>query len=154
MATKTATKTTTPQADTAAVGAQNADGSAVAAVSAPAGFVPKVKSVLTLPLLKMKEGQPCYIRFTAPIFLGKAIAEELAKPEAERKPPPYMANVVDMTTGELVQIMLGKVLKGIIEENCENQTYVGRGFAIVQMETKRGRGGNNYHTYRVEEIEV
>jgi len=168
------------------VGAQNADGSATEAspgtVAAnplqsealaaaavphkPAAFVPKLAKILTLPLLKMKEGEPIYVKFTGPIFTGKMIKDDLAQIEKNKalvaagkspeavKAPPEMANVINLPTGELVQIMLGSVLKGIMTDEYPNDSYVGKGFVIELTEKKRGRSGGNYNTYKVAELDL
>lgn len=139
------------QHDTEVVGAQNEDGSAtVANPGAPGAFAPKIKKILTLPLLKMAEGSPIYIKFTAPHFVGKQVAEA----DGKKKEPPIMANVVNLPTGELVQIMLGSVLVGILRDEYPNDAYVGKGFEIMLTEKKRGRNGGNYNTYKVAELDL
>jgi len=163
--------------ETVTVGAQNADGSAVEAnpgtVAAPsplanealaaaavphkpAAFVPKLARILTLPLLKMKENEAIYVKFTGPTFIGKKIAEDIEAEKAGKasKEPPIMANVINLPTGELVQIMLGKVLNGILADEYPNDTYVGKGFVIELTEKKRGRSGGNYNTYKVAELDL
>lgn len=133
------------------VGAQHDDGSAVAAApGTPGGFTPKIKKILTLPLLKLVEGSPVYIKFTAPTFIGKDIQEE----GKAKKEPPIMANVVNLATGELVQIMLGSVLQGVMKDEYPNNAYVGKGFEIMLTEKKRGRSGGNYNTYKVAELDL
>lgn len=156
-----------------AQGAQNPDGSAKLAVvgtpppsplavetlaaAAPhpapsnGGFVPKIAKILTLPLLKMVEGVPVYVKFTGPTFIGKRIKEDESK---QSKEPPVMANVINLPTGELVQIMLGSVLQGILADEYPNDAYVGKGFVIHLTEKKRGRNGGNYNTYKVAELEL
>lgn len=170
MATKKATNVATPESALAeAVGAQNEDGSAKLAepgtVHAPShqpheaantGFVPKVAKILTLPLLKLVEGTPVYIKFTGPTFIGKAIDEGL-NPDGTKKAkkePPVMANVINLPTGELVQIMLGSVLQGILKDEYPADAYVGKGFVIQLTEKKRGRNGGNYNTYKVAELDL
>lgn len=151
MATKPA-KTATVEA-IEVVGAQAADGSAVIADnSAAAKFVPKIAKILTLPLLKLKEGESVYIKFTAPTFIGKQIAAQ--EGEKVSKEPPVMANVIDLPTGELVQIMLGSVLQGILRDEYPDDAYVGKGFQIMLTEKKRGRNGGNYNTYKVAELNL
>lgn len=148
MATKKPTKNDAPAAEV--IGAQNPDGSATEASVLPAvGWVPpKVKRVLTLPLLKMPEGSTRYVQFTGPTFIGKKIVEA-GKPAKE---PPTMANVINLETGEMVQIMLGKVLTGILAEEYPSDGYVGKRFSIETCGKKRG-GGNSYNTYRLNELE-
>lgn len=158
------------------VGAQNEDGSAKEAQrghvsadtpnAAPQGFVPKIAKVITLPLLKMRPGEPLYVKFTAPHFVGKRIKEDLAtieenkalvaagKPAKPVKEPPVMANVINLPTGELVQIMLGSVLVGILADDYPGDAYVGKGFLIELKEQKRGRNGGNYNTYKVAELDL
>jgi len=65
-----------------------------------------------------------------------------------------MANVINLPTGELVQIMLGSVLKGIMTDEYPNDSYVGKGFVIELTEKKRGRSGGNYNTYKVAELDL
>lgn len=163
-------KPKTPAADTPeqalanAVGAQNDDGSAKlaetgtvaqealsAAAPAVSGFVPKIAKILTLPLLKLVEGTPVYVKFTGKTFVGKKIAEETGKVAKE---PPIMANVINLATGELVQIMLGSVLQGILKDEYPDDSYVGKGFVIQLTEKKRGRNGGNYNTYKVAELDL
>lgn len=132
-------------------GAQDATGAAVIADNAAAlGFVPEIARILTLPLLKMKpETGPVYIKFTAPFFVGKQIKED---DEKKKKEPPIMANVVNLSTGEMVQIMLGTVLQGILNDDYPEDDYVNRAFMLQLMEQKRGRSGGNYNTYKVAEL--
>jgi len=140
------------QQDAEVIGAQNEDGSAVVAnPGAPGTFAPKIKKILTLPLLKMAEGSPIYVKFTGPYFIGKAIKEDDPK---KAKEPPIMANVVNLPTGELVQIMLGSVLVGILKDEYPNDSYVEKGFEIMLTEKKRGRNGGNYNTYKVAELDL
>ena len=122
----------------------------------PQAFVPKLSRILTLPLLKMKEGEPIYVKFTGAVFVGKKIAEDIAAEAAgkQSKEPPIMANVINLPTGELVQIMLGKVLHGILSDEYPADTYVGKGFVIELTEKKRGRSGGNYNTYKVADLDL
>ena len=114
-------------------------------------FVPKIIKILTLPLLKLEEGVPVYIKFEGPTFIGKEIAEEGDK---KRKEPPTMANVTNLETGELAQIMLGSVLQGILADDYPGDRYVGKGFMVLLGAKKRSKHGGAYNTYNVSEIEV
>ena len=124
-------------------------------------FVPVVKRIVTLPLLKFVKGQPEYVKILDKIFTGKTIKNDIQKDKDGNvlppKAPPEMANVVNLKTGELAQIMLGKVLCGILEEDYPSsdpaKSYVGRAFALTLTESERGRNGGNYNTYQVAEIE-
>ena len=127
----------------------------------PAAFTPVVKRIVTLPLLKFVKGQPEYVKMLDKIFTGKTIKNDVQMDKDGNtlppKAPPEMATVVNLKTGELAQIMLGKVLCGILEEDYPSsdpaRTYVGRCFALTLTESKRGRNGGNYNTYNVAEIE-
>jgi hypothetical protein len=130
-------------------------------ITTKAEFVPVVKRIVTLPLLKFVKAQPEYVKILDKIFTGKTIKNDIQKDKDGNvlppKAPPEMANVVNLKTGELAQIMLGKVLCGILEEDYPSgdpaKTYVGRCFALTLTESKRGRNGGNYNTYNVAEIE-
>lgn len=135
-------------ADVGTIGAQNADGSAVVASHGNSmGYIPRVKKILTLPLLKLKIGEPVYIKFTAPLFVGKLIED------SQTKEPPTMANVINLPTGELVQIMLGSVLQGILKDDYPGDGFVGKSFMVTLAEKKRGKGAGTYNTYSVAELE-
>lgn len=113
-----------------------------------------VKKILTLPLLKLEAGKPVYVQFQGPIFTGKKLTNAAATDAEKAKLPPEMANVVNLETGELCQIMLGKVLHDLINEEYPQQSYVGKGFMLELTEKKRGRNGNNYNTYKLAEVEL
>lgn len=119
-------------------------------------FVPEVVKIVTMPLLKMKIGEPCYVKFLDKTFVGKELKNEPkvgpdGKP-LQKKDPPVMAHVIDLSTGEQADIMLGKVLQGILDDDYPQHAYVGKCFMIELKEQKRGRSGGNYNTYSVAEI--
>lgn len=145
-------KTNEAQAPAASPAPAPAETAASAAPATPAAFKYKVKRIVTLPLLKLREGMTVAVRFEGAAFTGKVITRG---PEANKtKEPPIMANVTNLETGELMQIMLGTVLRGILDDDYPEQKYVGLCFVIVVGEKKRGSdGATSYNTYTVTEIE-
>lgn len=120
-------------------------------------FVPVVKKIVTMPLLKLKQNEPVYVKFLDKTFIGKELKNE-PKTDANGKPsirkePPVMAHIINLETGEQADIMLGKVLQGILDDDYPKDAYVGKCFMIELKEQKRGRSGGNYNTYSVAEIE-
>lgn len=119
----------------------------------------KVARIVTLPLLKLAEGVPVYVKFLDKMFRGKELRNEVVEKNADgspkaKKEPPIMANVINLETGEQVQIMLGSVLQGILNDDYPGDKYVGKGFMIELTEKKRGRSGGQYNTYKVAELEL
>lgn len=103
----------------------------------------KTKNI-TLPLFKMAGNQPYYFQPTGPMFLGKTIDDQ--------KDAATLLNVIDLETGEEGQIIVGAVLKSILNENYEGDSYVGKGLEIIQH--KAGDTGKKYNTYTVAEVDI
>lgn len=118
---------------------------ATAAPAAP--FVPKIAKVVTLPLSKFKVDVPKYVQFEGAIFTGKPVKAKDG--EAEEKPAD-LANVIDLETGEPCQIIVGSVLRGILEDNYPDAGYIGHRFQIIQHAQREGK---RYKTYTVNELE-
>jgi len=113
-----------------------------------AKFVPKVKKLITLPLLKFVIDEPIFVKFVDPMFVGKEIKGGGDKAKME---PATLANVVNLETGEQCQIILATVLKSILSENYADDAYVGCGFQITKG--KKG-SGKSYNPYSVAELEL
>jgi hypothetical protein len=106
-----------------------------------------VKKRLTIPLLKLTEGNTQYVKITAPMHLGK---EQKAKDGEKKKEPAMLANCVNLQDGSECQIILSAVVKSVLEDEYPNSAYVGKCFAI----TKQGRApGKSYNQFDVVEIE-
>lgn len=119
---------------------------------APAGFVPKVLRVVTMPLWKLRAGMEIFVKITGKMEVSKPIKGEKDK----TKEPPTLVPSVKLDTGEVGQFIAGSVLKDILNDTYPNDGYVGKGFWIrveAQKESKEG-GGRRYNNYRVDEIEV
>ena len=126
--------------------------------AAPA-FAFKVKKHVTLPLLKIVPEKPLYVKFEAAIEKAKpqagsrtanAAAASETNPAAKKKEPPELAHVIDLTTGEHAQIIIGTVLGAELRSTYADGAYVGKSFEIVQHKVQ----GKDYATYGITEIEV
>lgn len=110
---------------------------------AAAPFTFKVKKHVTVPLLKMVNNTPIYVKFQGEIFKGKVVDD--------KKEAPTMANIINLQTGEEQQIILGTVLVGNLEEEYPNAGYVGKSFELVKSAPE---GARKYSLYNITEIEV
>lgn len=116
-------------------------------MSTPAPFVAKRKKLLTRPILKFVKDVPQYIKFEGAIYLGKEMKQ---KAEDKKKEPAHLADVIDLQTGELAQIIVNAVPMSVLKENYPNDSYVGKCFAITRQSRKEGKA---YDPFSVEEIE-
>jgi len=115
--------------------------------AAPA-FVPKRKKLLTRPVLKFVADQPRYVLIQGPIYLGKEMKQ---KGEDKKKEPAHLADVIDLTTGELAQIIVNAVPMSVLKESYPDDSYVGNAFMIMRQTRQPGK---QYDPFKVEEIEV
>lgn len=116
--------------------------------AAPAAFVPKVKKLLTLPLLKIKADETVYVQIKGAMYLAKAQPPKDGKPA---ETPPTLATAVNLETGELCQIICGEVMKSTLAENYPDNEYIDKGFSVTMHPAKNGK---KYNTYTISEIEV
>lgn len=113
-------------------------GGAVAA--APFQF--KVKKLVAVPLFKLMPDAPIYVKFNEPMFVGKKLDD--------KKQAAILIGVTDLQTGQIGQIIVGAVLKGLMDDQYPDNSYVGRNFGLIL----RKRADKKYNTYDVAEIEV
>jgi len=108
----------------------------------------KVKVVrnVTIPLLKMADGDTVHVTFKGEIFKGKEL--KTSKEGEAKMAAADLANVVDLTDGGLKQIIVNAVLKSTMEEEYPKAAYVGKSFRI----TRAGKEGKRYKTYTIDEI--
>lgn len=111
-------------------------------------FKPVIKKKLILPLLKFSENETIYVKVISPIVQGKNI-QSSKKVEIEK--PADLCNVINMMTGDEMQIIVPAVVKSVLEQEYPDQSYVDLGFAITRGEKQPGK---RYINYRVDEIEV
>lgn len=114
----------------------------------------KVKKLVTLPYLKMTEGNTYLLKFLTPLSLAKVLKNAPKDADGKDKKPPHIANCVDLETGELVQIIGGASLCGIMEDEYPNNAYVGKCFQIEPGKKRTAKNGNNFTPYTVAEIEI
>lgn len=108
----------------------------------------KVKKNLTLPLLKMALDTDYFIKIMTPAVLGKEIP---AKAGEDQMPPVTLVNIINLETGEDMQLILNKVLQGTLEEEYPDESYVNLCFKVV----KKAKGsGKKYHTFLIAEVEL
>lgn len=110
------------------------------------GFKPVVKKALTLPLLKLEFDDPVYVKVITPIFKGKEIK---GTGDAAKMEPADLVEVINLATGEHMQMIAGAVMKGVFEDNYSGTDYVGECFQI----SKHKKEGKRYHDYKVLLIE-
>ena len=102
----------------------------------------EVAKHVTLPLFKIGK-EPLFCRFESKIVIGKIVDD--------KKEPPRMAQVTNMETGELGEIIVGIVLKTNLEENYPDGTYVGK---IFRLEKISPEGARKYSLYNITEMKV
>lgn len=115
----------------------------------PAPFKPVIKKHVTMPTLKLVPDVPAYVKITDKIFEGKS---QPAKDGETAKKPPMIFNVINLETGEVCQMVAGKVVESEITENYPKDSYVNKCFMIIKGK-KKGSGDRGYFTYEIAEIE-
>lgn len=111
----------------------------------PAGLTP-VRNV-TVPTLKFPDGSRIAVKIISKIEKGKEMKEGRGgKPKME---PADVAQVMRLSTGEVVQLIFGTVLKSEIEDAYPEHSYVGKCFVI---EKHAKAVGKTYATYSVTEV--
>ena len=107
----------------------------------------KRKKLLTIPVLKFKEGETRYVKITEAMHVGKP---QKAKEGEKAKEPAVLANCINLEDGAICQIIVSAVVKSVLTEEYPNDGYVGKCFAI----TKQGRNpGKQYNQFDIEEVE-
>ncbi len=117
-------------------------------MSTPAPFVPKRKKLLTRAVLKFVMDEPRHVKFEDAIYLGKEMKQKAG--DDKKKEPAHLANVVDLTTGELAQIIVNAVPMSVLKESYPNDGYVGKCFTIMRQKRQPGK---QYDPFFVEEID-
>ncbi|MGH7744648.1 MAG: hypothetical protein ACREQ5_07510 [Candidatus Dormibacteria bacterium] len=110
-------------------------------------FKPVIKRHLSVPVLKFEIDKPRYLAITDKMHVGKA---QKAKAGEKAKEPATLAACVNLETGEVGQIIVAAVIKGVFTDEYPNDFYVGKCFAITKLAP---RPGKSYNQYTVAEIE-
>lgn len=126
----------------------------------------EVAKHVTLPLLKIEPEKPIFVKFEGTIHRAKPQAgsrsdaaeskTDVDAPDAApeggkgrgKKAPPELAHVIDMSTGEHAQIIIGTVLGSELRSEYPADAYVGKIFKIVQHKIQ----GRDYATYDILEL--
>ncbi len=116
-------------------------------------FKPVIIKRVTLPTLKLVPDAPVYVKILDPIFEAKPQKLKEGEKEKDRKKPPMLFNVVNLETGEAMQLVAGVVVQNEIVDNYPKQSYVDKCFMIVKGKKKDLSGGRGYFTYEIAEIE-
>lgn len=106
------------------------------------------KRKLVMPLLKAQTNVPIYIKPTKAHFTGKTMPAKEGKKAQE---PAEVCNVIDLTTGEEVQIIVAAVVQSVWADEYPDDSYVGKGFKITKGVKAAGK---QYFQYSVDEIEL
>lgn len=108
----------------------------------------KVLKNVTLPLIKMVEESPIYVKITGAMFVGKEVK---GTGTAAKMEPAILAHVVNLETGENAQIIIAEVIKGNLKDVYPEDSYVGKSFEFIKHSKREGK---RYHDYSITEIEV
>jgi len=113
------------------------------------------KKLLTRPTLSLKkEGVEVYFKIEGLMYTGKEMKEKLKEGE-KPKEPATLLDIINLESGEQMQLVVPAMLKSVLHEDYENE-YVGKCFYIKNMgkvDTKAG-GGQRFNQLHIEEIEV
>jgi len=103
---------------------------------------------LTLPVVKFEMDKAKYLLITAAMHVGKRLKGSGAKSQME---PATLCNVVDLQTGEEMQLICATLVKSILTENYDNHSYVGHAFEVTKHNKREGKG---YYDYSIDEVEL
>lgn len=134
--------------------------SQMAAVTAAASFDPskvRIKKQVTVPLLKPAQEKPVFVTVVQAIYTS---TREIDDPRFKKMENPDMLLVTDLSDGMRKEIICGAVLRRSLEEEYDDDGYVGLSFMLVKhrKQVKIAEDGAEsaaqYHTWTVAEIEV
>jgi hypothetical protein len=110
-------------------------------------FVPRVIRHVTVETLKVPAGTSVYVKILAPMAKAK-------KAVGRSQEPATLLSVKNLETGKDVQLVVPSVLRSILSEEFEGDSYVKRCFAISKSADKKGQTEDRkYYSYTVDEIE-
>lgn len=116
---------------------------------AKAGFVPKIKKLVTLPTLKLTTDTPVYVKVLEAIHASRPSVD----PRDGKEKTVELLNVINLETGEPMQIVAGKVLCNVLTEEYPEHGYVDKGFEIKKG-AKKGSGDKGYFPYSIAELDL
>ncbi len=115
-----------------------------------------VKKVVTVKTLRLAHNVPLFVQISGkfedfPIRSNRDPVDGILEPRAVR--------VVDLTTGELCEIVFGHTLQSVFDESYPDGSYVEKGFRITRIGTRtpaqrKGMRAKFQNDYDVAEIEL
>jgi hypothetical protein len=132
-------------------------------ITTPAVMQFEIVRHVTLPQIKLPDdGSALYLRFEKAIETARQL--EAMKTRRSKNattestetplPPPQVAEVTNLQTGELGQFIVNAVLESNLNESYPDEGYVKKCFSIKQLSLKKGRGGYSYKTFEILEIRL
>jgi hypothetical protein len=110
-------------------------------------FNPVKKRSVTVQSLSMTKGVPYYLGFLSEVYLGEGIPSKDGKPA---KQPPHLARVVNLETGEEVQVILPTVVVSELSKAYPE----GIATLCFELTVIPPREGKNYNLANITEIEA
>jgi len=110
-------------------------------------FKPVIKKQITFQLLKLVDGATVHVEITKSMWTGKEIAGGAGKAKMDAA---RLVRVINLETGEEMEMIINKVLEEIFGEEYPDNAYVGKWFGI----TKHAKAdGKEYNTFTLVELE-
>ena len=114
----------------------------------PAGF--KVKQTLSAELWKWADEETKYARIDTAMTVSKA-KETKTDAKRDREPATIcMATDLSVEGSKSRTLIVGAVLKELLNESFPNNGYVGKSFAMTRYQVP----GKRYKSFRVDELET
>lgn len=108
------------------------------------------KAVVTVPVLKIEEGVSYYVHIRDAIQT-KIVSEMDPKTGLSSDKELNLLPVVDLTTGEIKQIVAGAALVGELKDyKGGNSAYMGLSFEIIKNPAKPGKRAKQWTIYEIE----
>ena len=108
----------------------------------------KIRSV-TVPVIKMMPGKPVYLRFEGKMEISKQVNQKKVGDEPMK--PATILHCVNLQNDSECILIVGAMLKSVIDEAYPNATYVGKNFELMN----HGKlGDRKYNAYSLNEVEI
>lgn len=100
----------------------------------------KVAKVLTVPVIRQKEGETVYITVTSPMFVGNPIKQIGGDGKEQKREPATLMRVRDLQDGGVEKhYICTAVVKGNLRDQYPDDTYVGHSFMIRKGAKSEGK---------------
>lgn len=90
----------------------------------------RLKAVVR-PQLKLMAGVEVHVKIVGPMHLGKQLKDD--------KEPATLVDIVNLDTGEEMQIILPKIVREVLAEQYPSDKYIGKCFALELMRVPEKR---------------